>query len=262
MKFISLDSLNGGVYNTDCTNNSFVFINGSKLYSPNDYNIVFQLPTPIYHVQRVYLKSFATTILFNTVRAASQSNFLNINCGGGVVKQLVLADAIYTSITTLIADLNTAATATFPTDGFTFSIDTLTGCVKLKSTANPTINLDSTNLGYILGFRKSINPTLPNTVIAGYMFNLSIDQYLNIYISNLNSGISLNANKVLSHFTVPVNYGSYTINYSSTNLSFEQYVDVSSYYQPITQLNVCIRDRWGFSVHSNGANFTMVLAVE
>jgi hypothetical protein len=261
LRFIHVDTLNGIEYSSDSSNNSFVFISGTRSYSPNDYNIIARLPHPLSGVKKIYLKSFSTTVLFPTIRSASNSHFINVVCNG-TTKRITLVDKIYTSITTLITDLNTSATALFPGQNILFSIDSYTGNVMVASSSFATITVLDSNLAFILGFRSAINTNGTNYCTASYLYNLAMDSFLYLYISNISTISSPNCNRINCSFKIPINTGSYNVNYSSTNLNFEEYIEITNPNMPISELRIQIVDRWGANIHSAGAPLALSFAME
>lgn len=264
LRYIHIDTLQqkGATYNTNSQYNTFNFSPSIPAFAPNDYSVTCTLPEPLYGVRKIYLKSFSTAILFPTVRQNSLSNFLNITLSGGTVNKIVLVDKIYTSISTLIADLNVAATALFPSAGYTFSLNTVTGCVQLYSSVNSSFTIGDSNLAYILGFRSSLNTNIANTVVAPYLYNLSLDDCLYLWIQNVQSSANPNTNGIVCSFRIPITAGSYNINYSSQNISYEQSIVNSTPLTPITSLNIVILDRWGYCISSAGAPMSCTLAFE
>ena len=261
MRFLNFDSRKNAEFNTSPQSSTFSLIEGSRLYSPHDYNIKITLPQIVYDCKKIYLKSLTTPLLLNNVRARSEMNFINIEVAGSVVKKVYIPDAVYTNIQKLLDDLNTAATFLFPTDNFVFSLDTSTGTVKLNSNTNTTVKVQKTNLAYMLGFRDTININTANNCLAPYLYNLCQDLYVNVYLSNISNNNSSNTTGVLSHFRVPITANSYSINYTAANLTFDEYVYISDS-TPISYINIMLFDFMGYSLHSNGACLIGTLALD
>lgn len=263
MTFIHIDS-NGQPYNSDPTFNTFNFINTSQIYSPNAYNINVKLPQALNQIQKVYLKAFETPLLFPNIRENSRLNFFTISCNG-TIKTIKLVDKNYTDYATLISDLNIASSATYPADGIIFSLASDTGYsgnFKITSANFATIFVVQSNLSYILGFRPAINLTYNNNVVAPYKANLAFDTYINLFISNLASGNSPNINNILCSFKIPIATASQTVSFSSENINFSQFVNITNKYAPITELKISFFDRLGYSLHSMGSDWTGTLAFE
>jgi hypothetical protein len=261
LRFIHIDSSNGVEFSSDSGNNSFVFIPGSRGYSSNDYNIIAKLPQPLSGVKKIYLKSFTTTVLFPTVRSASNSNFIDVVCNG-TTKRISLVDKIYTSITTLVADLNTASAVLFPSQNILFSIDSYSGNVMVASSSFATITVMDSNLGYILGFRSGINTNGTNYCTAAYLYNLAMDSFVYLYISNISTVFSPNCNRINCSFKIPINTGSYNVNYTSTNLNYEEYIEITNPNMPISELRIQVIDRFGYNLASAGAPLAVSFAME
>ena len=262
MKFIHVDSKNGATYSQNSNYSTFQLVPGSKRYSPNDYNLTVKLSHPILNTKKIYLKSFTTAILFPNVRASSLLNFLDIKVNGGVVQRIALTDKIYINIQSLIDDLNTASGVLFPSSGYLFSLDPTSGTIRVYSSVYTSVEMVDSNLAYVLGFRNGIDSLLTNYCVASYLYNLSHDTYLNLFISNLNAGYSPNTNGVLTSFKIPISAGSYSINHSAQNLSYEEFITISNPNIPINQLDVSIFDWLGFSLHASGARLVFSLGLE
>jgi hypothetical protein len=261
MEFLHIDTINGATYNTDSTNSTFQIVPGSQAYSPNDYNVLVPLSKPIQNINRIFLKSFSTVLLFPNVRASSLLNFVNINCDG-TIKKIVLADKIYTNITSLIADLNVASTYLFASDNIVFSINQFSGTIAVTSTTHTSVLVQDSNLAYLLGFRSSININSTNNCVAPYLYNLALDTYLNMYIANVPTGNQPNSNRINCSFKIPINSGSYAVNFTCESLNYSEYIKINNTHVPITSLNIIISDRLGFSIPSWGASFSCTFALE
>ena len=262
VRFLHIDTLNNPkLFNQSPQNNTFQFIPGSQAYSPHDYNVIIKIPTPVVGVQKIYIKSFQTAILFPNVRASSLLNYIIINVPSSTPRKILLNDAIYTNVSNLLTDLTTAASVLYPSDNWAFALDPVSGNVRVSSNVINSFTVQDTNLSYMLGFRSGINLNFNGYVISAYLYNLAIDTYLNLYISNIQSSFNPNTNNIRSSFKIPINSGSYQINYTSQNLNFEEYIYNENPNQPITEFDIIIYDVFGYALHSHGASLAMTLAL-
>jgi hypothetical protein len=262
ISFLHLDTL-GTAYNTSPTNSTYTFVNNSRLYSPNAYNVSFKLQYPLYNTKRLFLKAFETALTFPNIRASSKLNTILVVCNG-VTKTITLADKSYTDVATLITDLNTASTASYPSDAITFSRSTDFNITNIKITSPnfTSITVEYSNLAYILGFRPLIDYIYNNNAIASYTPNLAYDTYINLFISNINASHTPNNNGVNCSFKLPVTATSNTVQFQSENLSFAQFLTIVDSSKPVTNITIVIYDRWGYSLPSYGSDFTITFAIE
>jgi hypothetical protein len=130
------------------------------------------------------------------------------------------------------------------------------------STSFASITVLDSNLAYILGFRSAINTNGTNYCTAAYLYNLAMDSFVYMYISNISTISSPNCNRINCSFKIPINTGSYNVNYTSTNLNYEEYIEITNPNMPISELKIQIIDRWGCNVHSAGSPLSISLAFE
>jgi hypothetical protein len=132
----------------------------------------------------------------------------------------------------------------------------------VASTSFATITVLDSNLAYMLGFRASINTNGANYCTAAYLYNLAMDSFVYLYISNISTVFSPNCNRINCSFKIPINTGSYNVNYTSTNLNYEEYIEITNPNMPISELRVQVIDRFGYNLHSAGAPLAISLAFE
>lgn len=262
IQFIHLDTL-GQIYTVAPKYNSYQIIEGSQLYAPNSYNITMQLQSPIYNAKRIYLKSFETALMFPNVRSTSNLNYIIVSCNG-TEKRVILPDATYNNLTALCADLTTYAGIQFPSDGLTFTVSSSTnsGNIKVYSSVYSTVSVVYSNLAYMLGFRVGIDTLTTNNCYASYKANLAFDNLLHIYLPNIgNSNTSTNSG-ILSSFKILLTQTSGVVNFNSENLGFSQFITVSNPLTHISEISLCVFDRYGYSLNSWGADISLTLAIE
>ena len=270
-KFLNLDSKDS-VYSTIQSSNTFTYNStNSTTECPNSYNTEWTLRVPIRNPKRIWLKSVELPIGFANVRKNNGSNTLGI----GILPTdgtytITLPDKIYTTITSLLADINTAFASAFSTKSVVFSLKA-DGFVMVQTNivANgqnfyiqPSILANT-----ILGFDSAnayTDPTYisntPPTRCARSMFLLNPDNYINLFISNLSS-TDCNNNGVPSSFKIPLFQINGTVQYSGSNASFDQYLPVNSV-NVINSIKVVLTDRWGYNICSRGLDYSLTLAIE
>jgi hypothetical protein len=113
----------------------------------------------------------------------------------------------------------------------------------------------------MLGFRKSYDILATRSTTAPAVYILNIDNYINMYISNLSTSFSHNQNGILCHFKIILNCINGTVYYVAENNSYEQGIEVNSI-MPITELNIVFTDRYGMSLNSSGLDYSATLSFE
>lgn len=265
IQYINFDSLNGSTYNTSNQNNSYTFNISYASLSPNAFNATFQLQNPLHNISKIHLKSIELPIGWNNVRASSKLNIIGVAASCDLsgnysnVFSISLADKTYTSVSTLIADINSSFLALYPTINIIFSL--VNGYISVSSTSSiftTKLYVVPTNLAYVLGFRKLLDVQTTGLTTASCVYNLNVDNYINLYISNISSTHSNNANGVLCHFKIITNAVNGVVYYASENNSYSQSINVN-YWIPINNLCVSITDRFGYSINSCGLDYSFTL---
>ena len=265
---VNFDSLNGAIYNNSNTYNTYNFNTSYLNTSPNAFNANFNLQTPLRNVKRIHLKSIEIPIGYNNIRANSKTNIIGVATAydGTLytnIYSVSLADKTYSSITVLLTDINTTFATLYPSVNIVFNV--VNGYVTVTSTTSGTftnnIYIVPTNLAYMLGFRSGLNTLATRLTTSATVYMLNVDNYINMYISNLSTQATYNQNGILCHFKIITNATSGIVYYSSENNSYAQSIEVNSHI-PITSLNIVMTDRWGFSLNSSSLDYSFTLAFE
>jgi hypothetical protein len=113
---------------------------------------------------------------------------------------------------------------------------------------------------YILGIAgQSVIGTLLN---ANNNFLLNVDNYINIYFSNIPCISHNNYGGVMSSFKLPLNCTSNVVYYNAENQSFSQYIEITDMHYVLTNFNVKILDRFGYIIPSQGLDYSFTLGIE
>ena len=199
-------------------------------------------------------------IAFPSIRANSNLNILTIapDSAFATTYPIVLGDKNYTSITTLIADINAQYTTTYPTYVITMALNS-NGNIQISSTNSSIfsgqIYVKPSNLSYLLGFRSGLDTLATRSIVAGAVYRLSLDDYINIYLPNFSTN-AVNTNGTYCSFKVPMNTTNGVIYYR--NEVNPPYVNVGANYH-FNSMTIIITDKFGYSLSSYGIDYSMSL---
>jgi hypothetical protein len=84
---------------------NFDTINSNYSSSGNPYNTQFTILPALSHVSKIFLKSLEIPVGFHNVRSGSNLNIFNFTLNA-ITYNITLTAKVYTSINTLLADLN------------------------------------------------------------------------------------------------------------------------------------------------------------
>ena len=216
------------------------------------------------HIKRVSLKSVEIPVGFSNVRSASTATLsLLVN---GTSYSAVLAEKNYTTIATLIADLNTACTGLVSGVTIVFALTTsLTTPSRLKiTTTATTFSVVDTNLSkYILGFRAARDALASGVYAASSSnYNLNADNYVSMYIPSLNGMNASMVGGLQSTFKIPLNSITNQVYFYFEGSSFPQGVDIRDPNFVLTNLVVYVLDRFGAALSPNGLDYSFTLELE
>jgi hypothetical protein len=268
IEYIHFDSFNQ-TYSTSNQNSTYTITTGSASAGPNSFNCEFTLPQPKHWIKKIHLRSVEIPLGFPNIRASSNLNTISLatTYSGGVYSNfynITLPDKTYTDINVLITDINALFLSLYPSVNIIFSLNSTSGFIQINSSTSATftsyIYIVQTNLSYVLGFRPAINTLSTRQTIAGASYQLNFDNYINMYIANVQAATT-NANNTLCHFKIPLNAVSNVIYYNSESSSFAQYINITST-AVIQKLTIVIYDRFGYSLHSGNLDWSFSLGFE
>lgn len=268
IQYLNFDSLGGSTYNTTSNYSSYTINASNPSTAPNSFNAEFKLQTPLQRIKKIHLKSVEIPITWNNIRLNSKLNTIAIatTYSGGVYTNLYsisLADKNYTNIQTLLDDINTTYAILYPSINIVFS--NVNNYIRITSSSTGiftgNIYVLSTNLSYLLGFRTLLDTMTTRITTASSVYLLNIDNYINMYITNISSSYSRNANGTICHFKIPTNAPNGIVYYLNESNSYKQCIDVSTHI-PIDRLNVVLTDRFGYNINSSGCDYSFTLGFE
>ncbi len=237
----------------------FDTINAS--YTSTPFNSRFEIQNPIKNIKKIYLKSFELSLDFCNVRAGLNTFTVRYN---SILYTVTLNDKVYTSIGSLLTDLNSAYTGIISgvNVGFTTSnnqiILTLTGSAPLTFSIIPT-NFSN----YILGFKMNTGSASGNTytITGSNPYLLNADNYLIFNIGNLplsNNNIS----NQLCNFKIPLNASNGMVYFENEYNSLIQFCENSETSKILTNLEIKLYDRFGNQLTQSNNDFSFTLGFE
>lgn len=254
---------------------NFDTVYSSYKFNGTAFNTRFDLISPLFNVKNIYLKSLEMPVGFCNIRSSGTLNKFSINLNGDIFS-IVLPDANYTSISQLCADItnkfNGNGVGTILTGGTLLTLSIINHNVNchLNSANNiSTFEIVPTLLSqYILGFLPNdvcytVHSAQYNSDIVGSnWYNLNIDNYISLYLSNIPAAGTANNNGSYCSFKVLMSTTNGTILYNCENTTFSQYISLSENPSPIAYLDCQIYDRFGNSINNNGYDYSFSLGFE
>ena len=249
--------------------------NGLGVY--HAYNTNLKLMCPLHKVKKISLKSLEMPILFNNIRSENTSSvlyfqFTNMPYANMQIP-IIIPSANYTSISALLSAIN----AQFATSlyGYNLTItmsywfNPATGNYQAyvacnQSTAVWFFYKDSILLSSILGIPQTNRCYVVNstTVLDGkYAYNINTDNYISLYLSNIPAASSSATGRNCS-YKIPVAAVNSQIQFSGDNNQFGQVVEIQDSNLTISQLNICVYDRYGFPINGGNSNYSFSLLFE
>ena len=234
------------------------FDSTKSTYNIDPFDTIFNFSEPLKNIKRISLASLELPVGFTNIRA---SNFLNVFTItiASITSTITLTPNNYTSIVTLLTDMNSAFTALTLTNTPVFSLSS--GKVVITLTSTATMLITQTTLSkYILGFSK-LN-SIGTGITATNNYNLAYDTYINMYINN----IPISNTTIHSHlcsFKIPFSGVGNTVYYLFNNNSFTQYLNITDPNYHLNFLKVTFYDRFNYQIlTNNGLDYSFSLLVE
>lgn len=240
----------------------------SNYIQSDPFKTRFTLSNAISRVRSIQLKSIELPIGFFNVRNSGTLNVVTISINN-VAYSITLSPKNYTTTASLCTDINTLFSAvTFATTStVTFSPSGNFINVGLSSTGITQFSIVDTQLNnYILGLKSSNNSAITGgitaTISGQNVFNLNVDNYLNMYLENVPTDNNYNFNGVLCSFKVSLNgvYGN--IIYNNDENVFKQTVFISDENFVLREIRITMFDRFGNQIVNNGLDYSFSLEIK
>ena len=211
------------------------------------------------------MKIFRNALFSNNIRSANNSNLFLFNFTYGSYNNisigLTIPELNYISITSLLTALN---------NKINISLALYAGVsinLTLTNTYYITINHNCSSLtigksiliNNILGFNTGDYTTA--TITTTNFYCLNVDNYINFYITNLNSGSDTNVNGRLLTFKIPLNAVNGQILYLGECNTFIQTISITDPFYVLNSMNLMILDRFGFPINGGNAHFSFTLGI-
>lgn len=230
------------------------------------YNTNLKLNKPITNIKLISLKSIELPIQFKNIRDSNGSNsfiftftFLSYS---NITVNLKIPETNYTTTTSLINALNTSINAAITSYIGLSLVASITNTyyVTLQTNADLLTLGNSILINNILAF-TSLNSLSSGFIYSTNTYNLNIDNYLSIYISNISSGSDTNVNGRLSTFKIPCNATNGQILYMCDSSFFNQSVQITDPSFVLSNFNIIIYDRFGYIINGQNGCYSMTLEV-
>ena len=234
------------------------FDSTKSTYILDPIDTIFNFSEPIKNIKRISLASIEIPIGFTNIRASNLSNIFTVTIAS-TTSTITLAPNNYSSIVTLLTDINTAFTALTLTNTPVFSLSN--GKIVITLTNSATILISQTTLSrYVLGFSK-LNG-IGTGITAQNNYNLAYDVYINMYINNIPIS-NTTIHSQLCSFKIPFSGIGNTVYYLFNNNSFTQYLNISDDKYHLNYLKVSFYDRFNYQIMTNnGLDYSFSLLVE
>ena len=168
------------------------------------YDCTFTLSNPLRNVQRLYLKSIEMPISFNNIRSANGTNTFQITVLN-TIYIITIDENNYTSITTLLNDINTKLHLVLPNITFGLNMKNKVIITMTGYSSNTTIQFTKSRLlNIILGFTSL---SYINNITAENNYLLAYDNYISMFIQDIPVKSSSFTTQLIS-FKIPLNAAS------------------------------------------------------
>ena len=290
-KLLHFDTVDG-VDNYDSVFSARQNGSGQSVTASHSYDTRMLIASQIKNIRSISLKTVEIPFLAQNVRSTNKSNIMYFYVKYNTFENwltITLKDKNYTSITTLLADINTALSAKIATitnmSGFTMvlyvnPLDTSKIVVKANPDAqgaDPYNSFGIYDIGKLVRNILGYAYTSPSSSIAGdasvrnadtysYVnctncYNLQPDNYFNMHFTNIETSPS-NANGKSSTFKIPMSGSFGEVIYHSETDGSEQIIYIDRPNTNLSYLNMVITDRWGFPVYGFGSQISFTLNIE
>ena len=235
------------------------------------FKAIFNTNQSFRNVSKISLVSVELPVGFVNIRKGATDTFSFI-LNSVTYSILPLQELDYTTIQDLITAINYALGGLVPNVTILLSTPYVYYPYRIRisftgTTTTTSFTIIDTNLSkYILGFRAGKDVLTTDTTGVSYNatssdWNLSFDNYINMYIPTFNS---MNANMygLVSTFKIPLNSNAGDVYYYFQNESFTQSVYITDPNFVFNNLTIIIYDRYGKDLNNHGLDYSFTLEVE
>ena len=245
-------------------------VDGVQNYDPilktyHCYNTMIKINKPIANIKEISLKSVEFPLFFNNIRSANLSNLFSFNFNYSTFNNIsincLINEQNYITISSLLTDINSAissAITSYAGLSFVLSVSN-TNYIRITTNASQTILNKSILINNILGFNTGTYTGTTITTTSFYCLN--VDNYINLYITNLNSGSDTNANGRLLTFKIVLPSTNGNILFLAENSHFNQTISITDPFYVLSSLNIMILDRFGFPINGGNSNYSFTLGI-
>ena len=246
-------------------------LNFDSIYSTkindNCYNISYKTDT-LTSIKKIFLKSVEIPICINNIRGPYNTFYYTIKTMSNVTTQysFTLPDKTYTSIFTLLSDLNAAIIINVQPKlqnneippSFTLNSTELNKINMTFTTNSSTFSFVNNGLlFYYLGYNinnvktSSTSILLQKTTVFSFqnVYNLSLDTYYNLNFNNI-STINKNNHSFFSDFKLAINSISNTVYYANELTSYSQHILINDKNLNLSRIDITITDRYNNILYS------------
>ena len=240
-------------------------IQATKINNNNSFICKFILKEKLLNVKRIYLKSLELANACNNIRSPYSFIRFTTTVDGVITTQmLILPNKSYIDVNLFLIDLNILVSTIVLKSGesvqFAVSTSEINKLVIKATLITSSIIIYNEGLIYYYLGQLTNNFTLINgTTNLLYCYNLCIDNYYNMRISNLMLPTT-NNNNFACTFKLIVNAITNTIQFTSENNNFVQDV-ICNRNTNLSELSINITDRYGNSL-LNSYDYSFSLGYE
>ena len=229
------------------------------------YNTTIKINNPLQHVREITLKSLEMPIFFNNIRNSNSSTLFLIKFSYSTYNDISIGISIpednYIGISDLIYALNSAiASALVPYSGLSIVLSVVnTYYIQIDHNCTSLTLNKCLLINYMLGFNNNVNSTSP--IISTNFYCLNIDNYLNMYVTNLSGADSTNVNGRLLSFKIPLNCVNGQVLYYGESSTFIQTISITDPKFILSSMNIMILDRFGYPINGGNAHYSFTLGI-
>lgn len=229
------------------------------------YNTKININKPLTNIKEISLKSLEMPLFFNNIRNANNSNLFHFSFTYGPYNTFSIGFTIlesnYISISSLLSVINNQINTSLSSYSGVSIVLSLTNTYYITITHNCSLlTLGKCILiNNILGFNSG-EYTTPSITTTNF-YCLNVDNYINFYITNLNSGSDTNVNGRLLTFKIPLNAVNGQILYLGESNTFIQTISITDPFYILNSMNIMVLDRFGFPINGGNAHFSFTLGI-